>query len=112
MPKDADILLPSDDRIFKLILASPDGKPALIDLVSAILQRKVVDEVVRNSEIPPQDTDEKAERLDVNCGVDDGSQVDIEIQASRIEEDSDSDDNGFQNIKGKGIYYLCDLHSS
>ena len=31
---------------------------------------------------------------------------------SRIEEDNDSSDNGFQNIKGKGIYYLCDLHSS
>ena len=112
LPTDADILPPSDDRIFKLILASPDGKPALLDLVSALLGRKVTDVVVRNSEIPPEDTQEKAERLDINCGVDDGSQADIEMQASRIEEDNDSTDNGFQNIKGKGIYYLCDLHSS
>ena len=112
LPEDADILPPSDDRIFKLILASPDGKPALKDLVSALLGRKVVDVVVRNSEIPPADTQEKAERLDVNCGVEDGSQIDLEMQASRIEEEDDKSDNGFQNIKGKGIYYLCDLHSS
>ena len=79
LPYDADILPPSDDRIFKLILISPDGKPALKDLVSALLGRSVLDVVVRNSEIPPGDTDEKAERLDVNCGVDDGSQVDIEM---------------------------------
>ena len=112
LPEDADILPPSDDRIFKLILASPDGKPALIDLVSALLGRHVLDVVVRNSEIPPGDTQEKAERLDLNCSIDDGSQLDIEMQASRIEEEDDSCDNGFQNLKGKGIYYLCDLHSS
>ena len=53
LPKDADILPPSDDRIFKLILASPEGKPALMDLVSAVLGRPVRDVVVRNSEIPP-----------------------------------------------------------
>ena len=34
------------------------------------------------------------------------------VAASRIEEEDDSTDNGFQNLKGKGIYYLCDLHSS
>lgn len=111
-PKNADILPPYDDRIFKLIFASPDGKPALIDLSSALLGRRVTDIVVRNSEIPPEDTHEKAERLDLNCGMDDGTQVDIEMQASRIEEEDDSSDNGFQNIKGKGIYYLCDLHAS
>ena len=112
LPDDADILPPSDDSIFKLILASPDGKPALIDLVSALLGKSVVNVVVRNSEIPPEDTQEKAERLDLNCGIDDGSQIDLEMQASRIEEEDDRSDNGFQNLKGKGIYYLCDLHSS
>ena len=112
LPIDADILPPYDDRIFKRILSSPDGKPALIDLVSAILQQKVVDVIVRNSELPTGDTHEKAERLDLNCGVDDGTQVDLEMQASRIEEDNDNKENGFQNIKGKGIFYLCDLHSS
>jgi len=109
LPMDIDILPPSDDRIFKLLMASPEGKPALIDLISATIRRPVVDVVVRNSELPIGDTDEKAERLDLNCQADDGSQIDIEMQASRIQEDTDGE---YRNIKGKSIYYLCDLHSS
>ncbi len=109
LPKDADILPPSDDRVFKLILTAPEAKPVLTDLISAIIQRPVVNVVVRNNEIPPGDTEEKAERFDVNCQTDDGSQVDIEMQASRIQEETDG---RYQNLKGKSIYYLCDLHSS
>ncbi len=109
LPMGADILPPSDDRVFKLILTKQEAKPVLIDLVSSIIKRPVVDVEVRNSEIPPDDTHEKAERLDVNCRIDDGTQIDLEMQASRIQEDSDGK---HQNLKGKSIYYLCDLHSS
>lgn len=109
LPMGADILPPSDDRVFKLILTPLDAKPVLIDLVSSIIKRPVVDVEVRNNDIPPSDTEEKAERLDVNCRIDDGSQIDLEMQASRIQEDSDG---RYQNLKGKSIYYLCDLHSS
>ena len=109
LPMGADILPPSDDRVFKLILTPLDAKPVLIDLVSSIIKRPVLDVEVRNNDIPPSDTEEKAERLDVNCRIDDGSQIDLEMQASRIQEDSDG---RYQNLKGKSIYYLCDLHSS
>ena len=80
-----------------------------MDLISAIIKRPVTDIVIRNNELPAGDTQEKAERLDVNCRIDDGSQVDLEMQASRIEEDADGE---HKNLKGKSIYYLCDLHSS
>jgi predicted transposase/invertase (TIGR01784 family) len=80
-----------------------------MDLISAIIDRPVVDVVVRNNELPPGDTEEKAERLDVNCSIDDGSQIDLEMQASRIQEDSDGE---HRNLKGKSVYYVCDLHSS
>lgn len=106
---DLDILPPSDDRVFKLILTSPDAKPVLMDLISSIIKRPVIGVEVRNNDIPPSDTEEKAERLDVNCRIDDGSQIDLEMQASRIQEESDGK---YQNLKGKSIYYLCDLHSS
>ena len=109
LPMEADILPPSDDRVFKLILTNQEAKPVLIDLISSIIKRPVVDVEVRNNEIPPNDTQEKAERLDVNCRIDDGSQIDLEMQASRIQEESDG---RYQNLKGKSIYYLCDLHSS
>ena len=110
LPMDLDILPPSDDRVFKLILTSPEAKPALMDLISAIIKRPVTDVVVRNNELPAGDTHEKAERLDVNCKIDDGSQVDLEMQASHIREQSDGGE--YKNLKGKSIYYLCDLHSS
>lgn len=109
LPMDANILPPSDDRIFKKILTDETAKPALIDLLSAILGRSVLDVVVRNSEMTVDDTEEKAERLDLNCLIDDNSQVDVEMQSSRIEEDAGGE---HQNLKGKGIYYMCDLHSS
>ena len=109
LPMEADILSPSDDRVFKLILTSPQAKPALMDLISAIIERPVTDVVVRNNEIPVEDTREKAGRLDVNCKIGDGSQVDLEMQASRVQEFRDAE---HRNLKGKSIYYLCDLHSS
>ena len=51
LPKDIDILPPSDDRLFKLILSSPEGKPVLMDLIAATIGRPVVDVVVRNNEL-------------------------------------------------------------
>lgn len=66
LPMGADILPPSDDRVFKLILTPKESKPILMDLISSIIKRTVVDVEVRNSEIPPEDTREKAEKLDVN----------------------------------------------
>ena len=65
IPMDIDILPPSDDRIFKLLLTSPESKPALMDLITATIMRPVVDVAVRNNELPAGDTEEKAERLDV-----------------------------------------------
>jgi len=109
LPMDLEILPPSDDRVFKLILTSQEAKPILMDLISAIIKRPVIDVVIRNNELPAGDTEEKAERLDVNCMIDDGSQVDLEMQASRIQEDLNGE---HKNLKGKSIYYLCDLHSS
>jgi predicted transposase/invertase (TIGR01784 family) len=108
LPKHIDLLPPSDDRVFKLLMTSPESKPALIDLISATIRRQVIDVIIRNNELPVNDTEEKAERFDVNCRIDDGSQIDLEMQASHIEELSA--EHG--NLKGKSIYYLCDLHSS
>jgi predicted transposase/invertase (TIGR01784 family) len=109
LPMNVDILPAYDDRVFKLLMTAPEAKPALMNLVPAVIKRQIKDVRVRNNEIPPGDTEEKAVRLDINCVTDDGSQVDIEMQSSRIEE---KPGGGHKNLKGKSIYYLCDLHSS
>ena len=113
LPKDADILPPSDDRIFKLLLTAPEAEPALTDLISALIGRRVTHVAVRNNELPAQDTQEKAERMDLNCQTDDGTQADVEMQARRMEEDRERDAvTRHLNLKGRCVYYLCDLHSS
>lgn len=109
LPMDLDILPPSDDRVFKLILTSPEAKPGLISLISSIIGRTVVDAALHPNELAPGDTEEKAERFDVNCKIDDGSQINLEMQASHMVEDLDGQ---HRNLKGKSIYYLTDLHSS
>ena len=109
LPMDVDILPPSDDRVFKLILTSPEAKQALMNLISSIIGHTVIDVVLLPNELAPGDTKEKAERFDVNCKIDDGSQVNLEMQASYIIEDLDGQ---YRNLKGKSIYYLTDLHSS
>jgi hypothetical protein len=88
---DADILPQSDDRVFKLILTSPVARPVLADLVSAVIGVPVVDVAVSYNEIPMEDTQEKSERFDVNCITNDGTQIDLEMQASQIQEEADGE---------------------
>ena len=109
LPMDADILPPTDDRIFKVMLCWPEAEPFLMKLIAGIIRRNVIGVTVLNNEIPISDTQEKAERFDVNCKIDDGSQINLEMQASRMKEDRGSEHN---NLKGRSIYFLCDLHSS
>jgi predicted transposase/invertase (TIGR01784 family) len=109
LPMELDILPPTDDRIFKVILTSPEAKPFLMKLVSGVIGRRVIDVTIHNNEIPVSDTQEKAERFDVNSKIDDGSQINLEMQASRMEEDRGGK---HKNLKGRSIYFLCDLHSS
>ena len=86
----------------------PDAKPALIDLISAVIGHDVKDVLIRNNELPVADVDEKGERFDVNCVVDGGDQINVEMQGSRIEEIAE----GHTNFINKYIYYMADLHSS
>ena len=108
LPMNADILPAYEDYTFKSLMMRPESKPALMDLISACIGRTVTDVVIRNNELPVTDTEEKNERFDVNCVIDDGSQVNVEMQSSHIEEIG----GGHNSFFGKYIYYLTDLHSS
>jgi len=112
-PMDADILPPGNDRIFKVLLTHPNAKEVLIDVISAVIERKVVDVQIRNNEVPAMDVDEKNERFDVNCTIDTGEgsrfdQVNVEMHCYKQNEIG-SDNTNFIN---KYVYFLTDLHSS
>jgi predicted transposase/invertase (TIGR01784 family) len=109
LPMDIEILPPYDDRIFKAFLTMPGSEPALKFVASAIINRPVLNVLVRNTELPITDKEEKAERFDLNCMIDDDTQADIEMQSSRMEEAHGGEHS---NLKARSIYNLCDLHSS
>ena len=108
LPEDADILPPSDDRIFKVLLTHPDAKQVLIDVISTVIEHAVVDVHIRGNEIPAMDVNEKNERFDVNCTIDTGDQVNVEMHCYRQDELGSE----HQNFINKYTYYLTDLHSS
>ena len=103
-----DLLPPSDDRIFKALLTHPDAKQVLIDIISTVIEQKVTEVEIRNNELPVMDVEEKAERFDVNCTVDGGEQVNVEMHCEELVE------KGTKRINfiNKYTYYLTDLHSS
>jgi len=107
-PMEADILPPSNDRIFKVLLTHPNAKEVLIDVISTVIERPVFEVHIRNNVLPTMDVDEKEERLDVNCIIENGDQVNVEMQCSEMEEIG----YGFTNFINRYVYYLSDLHSS
>jgi predicted transposase/invertase (TIGR01784 family) len=109
IPPGVEIFPPSDDHIFKTLLTHPNAKPVLISVVAASIERPILDVRLRNNELQATDVEEKNQILDVNCTIDGGDQVDVEMQCSRVEKDTVIDRLGFIN---KSIYYLTDLHSS
>jgi predicted transposase/invertase (TIGR01784 family) len=109
LPKDMLILPPYDDRLFKVIMTSPEAKPVLIFVSEGIIESRVKDVQIRNTELPISDIKEKTQQFDVNCLIDDKTQVDIEMQASRMKEEAGSDHG---QLRARSIYSLCDLHAS
>jgi len=104
-----DLLPPSEDGVFKTLLTHPDAKPILRDVVESFLKFPVINVEVRSVEPPISDINEKRERFDVNCTIDDGSQLDVEMQSEAMSGDSNLTNH--KVIKNRSIYYLCDLHS-
>jgi len=106
--ENADILSPSDDRIFKVLLTHPDAKRVLMDIISTVIEQKVQDVQIRGIELPVSDIEEKEQRFDVNCTIENGDQIDVEMHCEKRVEVGTK----FTNFINKYTYYLTDLHSS
>jgi len=104
-----ELLPPHEDGVFKTLLTHEDAKPILRDIVESFLHFPVKSVVVRNVELPISDINEKRERFDVNCKIDDGSQLCVEMQAEQMSGDSLL--SGHKIVKSRAMYYLCDLHA-
>lgn len=75
---------PLNDVLFKFIFGKEERKGITIDFLNAILEKslksKIKDLTFSNTEKSPENQHEKLTRLDVACVLDNGEQVDIEVQ--------------------------------
>jgi len=90
LPMEADILPPSDDRIFKTLLTHPDANQVLIDIISTVIEQKILKVQIRGNELPVSDVEEKEQRFDINCTIENDdatmSQIDVEMDCTeRVE---------------------------
>ena len=59
LPINELILPPYYDYYFKAIMTHPGAKPALMDLISSAIGKKVLHVEIRNNELPVTGTEEK-----------------------------------------------------
>ena len=104
IPKDADLLDPKMDSTFKTLFTrdSRGSGIALKSLVSAIIGDEPASVEVINNELPKEVLYAKEIRLDLQCKMEDGSRIDIEIQTC-----PDGD-----NLRKRSLYYGCRMLSS
>jgi predicted transposase/invertase (TIGR01784 family) len=90
-------------------LTHPDAKPCLRDIIASYIDLPVKNVTVRNTELPISHILEKQERFDVNCEIDGGDQVEVEMQANAMK--GDKEENKHKNIRSRAIFNVCDLHA-
>ena len=90
-----------NDIVFKSFFSKDCEESAYCrkKMLSAVIERTVTDTIVLNPEILPKRTDGKYPRLDIHCKLEDGSEVDVELQNSMYKDDQ---------IK-RSIYYAATL---
>lgn len=105
------ILSPTDDMVFKSLLTKDceESKIILQDIISSVIGVRVYDVVVKNNEPTKDNVQEKQERLDINCKINSGELVNIEMYS---DSHSNLTSNNFKSLKNKSAYYATDLFSS
>ncbi|MDU1412236.1 MAG: Rpn family recombination-promoting nuclease/putative transposase [Clostridium sp.] len=78
------IMKPKNDLVFKKIFGDERNKDLLISLLNSILEEKIEDVTLENTELIPEYISSKKGILDIRATTDKGVQVDIEIQVLRI----------------------------
>ena len=94
-----------NDIVFKSFFSKdcPESAYCRKKMLSAVIGRTVSETTVLNPELLPTRLDGKFPRLDIHCKLDDGSEVDVELQSSMYKDDQ---------IK-RSVYYAATLtHNS
>jgi predicted transposase/invertase (TIGR01784 family) len=107
--RDFSELLPfKNDYVFKSMLTKPDSALFRNAMLSAFTGLNIVSsDVVENEPALDISVLEKQIRFDVNCITDDGTKIDIEMQAHSMKNDNLS--NGQKNLCVRSLYYVGKL---
>jgi predicted transposase/invertase (TIGR01784 family) len=99
-----------DDYIFKSVLTNHDSGIIRNSMISAFTGLKIVSsEIAENEPAAENAMLEKPVRFDVNCITDDGTKVQIEMQAHRMPRDNSA--NEHKNLRVRSLYYMGKLFS-
>ncbi len=80
--KEFNLLPIKNDYVFKRTFAYKGNEDVLIDLLEAILERKIVKVTIKNPEMVSEKENGKKFILDIKAELDDGTIVDIEMQTA------------------------------
>ena len=77
------LMMPKNDYVFKRIFGDENNKDILIDFLKSVLKIEISDIHILNSELPKENIADKKSILDIRATIDNGINVDIEIQVAR-----------------------------
>jgi len=102
-----DLLPLTIDAVVKSIFTrdDPAARIALMDFLSVIIGRKVIEVRILNNEPASTDVTQLQERLDINCKFNNSDYADVEMQLY-------PKNLGIEGYISRVEYYACDLFSS
>ena len=80
MKENTELLPLTDDYIFKRVFSYKGNESVLKDFLEAVLKTEITKIKIENSEIIPNETNEKRGLLDIKAQINDGTILDVEIQ--------------------------------
>ncbi|MBP5706489.1 MAG: Rpn family recombination-promoting nuclease/putative transposase [Spirochaetales bacterium] len=79
----------TSDVVLKIFFTSdlPESNYCLRKFIGAVIGRAVTEAKVINPELPPSYKGDKSSRLDINCTLENGDRVDVEMQCTKENDD-------------------------
>ena len=94
---------PMNDVAFKFIFGKEERKDITIAFLNAVLspslKHEIKDIVFQQTELAPENIEDKLTRLDVACTLDSGEQVDVEVQVMN-----------YKNMQRRTLFYWAQMY--
>lgn len=112
LASDDKMMSPTHDLVFKSLFTRDceESKIILKDLISSVIGVKVDKVEIKGNELAKNDINEKQESLDINCTVNGGELINVEMYSEV--KDGHLISNNYCGLINKSLYYATSLFSS